>query len=84
MGHAGKLLRTKRNQLDLSCSDISGSFNPSVSVQFICNVEKGRTPVPMDRAVDWCKALSIDSCDLIEAMALDYADGLRKKIGVPS
>lgn len=82
MTEVGRLILRQRQTLSLSKMEIARRFVPTVSPQFIFNVEKGRCKLPIDRATQLCNILHIRPIELVEAFTSDFGLTIREKLGV--
>jgi len=79
MKHAAKLLREARVKSGMSQGTLAQVFNLT-SGQFISNMERAVTPIPLDKAAKICGLLGIRRQEMIDAMTKDMQEALKLKM----
>lgn len=79
-GAAAQLISDKIKEKRMTYFDVSQSFTPPVSAQFISNLSMGISPVPKNRIKDLSKILGIEIDTLADAMVEDYRSVLYNAI----
>lgn len=86
MTQVGDLFRSKRLQAGMSIKDVAvatGLKNINKQMRVLQNIESGREHLPRDVFLDrFGRMLKIDRAEVIQAMALDYAE-LDKPLAKP-
>jgi transcriptional regulator with XRE-family HTH domain len=68
----GTFIRQKREAANLSQRALGQLFSPPVTTQFISNLERGVTPLPLNHVPVLTKALSIDEAELRALLEQEY------------
>lgn len=69
----GQFIRSGREKVGISQRELGLKLTPSVTTQFISNVERGITPLPIDHVAAVARALEITEADLHAVMEREYA-----------
>jgi len=77
----GPFIRKMREKAGLSQKALGLLFNPTVTTQFISNVERGVTPLPLNHLPTLCEVLKISETELKLVMEQEYALKLSEKMG---
>ena len=77
----GSYIRRKREALKLSQRALGQLFTPSVTTQFISNVERGVTPLPPNHIETLAQALKTPKEELKLLLEKEYALKLSTKLG---
>ena len=83
-GLVGQFIREKRERLNLSQKALGQRFQPSVTTQFISNVERGVTPLPPTHVSMLAQALQIKEDEIRNILEQEYAQKLSIKLGMES
>ena len=78
----GEFVRKRREALGLSQRALGLLFSPSVTTQFISNVERGVTPLPPIHIPILAKALEIPDVELKLLLEKEYALKLSGRLGM--
>src|SRR5262249_47894405 len=68
----GSFIRQKREASGLSQRALGLLFNPPVTTQFISNLERGVTPLPLNHIPTLTKALSINEAEIMSLLEREY------------
>src|SRR3954470_13976428 len=68
----GKFIRKKRELAGLSQRALGLMFNPPVTTQFISNLERGVTPLPLNHVPTLVKALNVTETELMGLLEREY------------
>jgi transcriptional regulator with XRE-family HTH domain len=79
----GIFIREKREALSLSQRALGQKFEPTVTTQFISNIERGVTPLPPSHVSTVANALGFDRCELFSVMVREYSARIRREAGDP-
>ena len=79
----GHYIRSRREALGLSQRALGLLFSPSVTTQFISNVERGVTPLPPAHVPTLARALSISDAELMNLLEKEYSLKLNERLGRP-
>jgi transcriptional regulator with XRE-family HTH domain len=77
----GLFIREKRETLGLSQRALGQLFEPSVTTQFISNIERGVTPLPPVHVATLVKALQLSEADLLAALEREYSAKISQRVG---
>jgi transcriptional regulator with XRE-family HTH domain len=77
----GNFIRGKREALGLSQRALGLLFTPTVTTQFISNVERGVTPLPPAHIPTLCQALKISESEVMALLEREYAVKLSERLG---
>lgn len=77
----GNFIRQRREALGLSQKELGLLFNPSVTTQFISNLERGVTPLPPSHVSTLSKALLISEGELASLLEREYSHKLQGRLG---
>lgn len=80
-GLVGNFLRERRSALKLSQKALGLAFAPPVTTQFISNIERGVTPLPVQHVPTICRLLDLKEEELIRVMEREYAHRISGKVG---
>ncbi|MBL7717182.1 MAG: helix-turn-helix transcriptional regulator [Bdellovibrionales bacterium] len=69
----GQFIRSGREKVGISQRELGLKLNPAVTTQFISNVERGITPLPVDHVAAVARALELSESDLYAVMEREYA-----------
>lgn len=78
----GEFIRKRRQEIKLSQKALGMLFEPTVTTQFISNVERGVTPLPPVHVPMLCRALKIKEEDLLQVLEKEYTQKLSGKLGL--
>lgn len=76
----GNYLKSKRELVGLSQKILGSKMNPPVTTQFISNIERGITPLPMAHFKAMADALSIPPRELVDVMEAEYSSKLQELV----
>jgi transcriptional regulator with XRE-family HTH domain len=76
----GSFIRQKREEKRLSQKELGQKLTPPVTTQFISNLERGITPVPVVHIQAIVKSLDINEHELMGLMEKEYAAKLTQKL----
>ncbi|HTL11365.1 MAG TPA: helix-turn-helix transcriptional regulator [Bdellovibrionota bacterium] len=77
----GHFIRQRRESLRLSQRALGQLFEPSVTTQFISNVERGVTPLPPAHVPTLAKALQAPESEIMGLLEREYAVKLSGRLG---
>lgn len=77
----GKHIRERRKSLGISQRALGQLFQPTVTTQFISNVERGVTPLPTVHIDTICDVLKIPKEEMQRLMEQEYAAKLSGRLG---
>lgn len=69
----GSFIRQKREALSLSQRALGQLLTPPVTTQFISNLERGVTPLPLNHIPALTKALQVSEAEILSVMEKEYA-----------
>lgn len=78
----GTFIKQRRQTLDLSQRALGQMLTPAVTTQFISNLERGVTPLPLNHLPNIAKALQINEAELTSLLEKEYALKLSQRLGV--
>ncbi len=81
MSAVGEFIKKHRQNLKLSQKELGEKFAPSVTTQFISNIERGVTPLPLGHVATLAKAISVDESEIRLLLERDYALKLAGRLG---
>jgi len=73
------LMRTKREESNFSQNQLARKLEFK-NGQFVSNIERGRCSLPEKKINDLSFVLDIPTATIIDAMTLDYRNGLKQTI----
>ncbi len=76
----GAFLRQRRESLGLSQRELGQRFSPSVTTQFISNIERGVTPLPPAQISTLSRELGISETELLSLMEREYLQKLNDRL----
>jgi transcriptional regulator with XRE-family HTH domain len=76
----GEFIRKRREALGISQRALGLLFVPSVTTQFISNVERGVTPLPPAHVPTLAEALKVTEVDLMNLLEKEYTLKLSEKL----
>lgn len=76
----GAFIREKREHKGFSQKELGQKFVPTVTTQFVSNLERGITPIPAVHIQALVKALDLNEHELMVLMEKEYAAKLTHKI----
>ncbi len=77
----GEFIRNRREGLKMSQKSLGLLFNPTVTTQFISNVERGVTPLPPVHIPVLAKALLVNEAEITALLEQEYAIKLNGRLG---
>ena len=77
----GNFIRTHREALKMSQKALGQCFTPPVTTQFISNIERGVTPLPIIHVSMLAKALSASDAEIMNLLEKEYAMKLSGRLG---
>jgi transcriptional regulator with XRE-family HTH domain len=77
----GAYIRKRREVLGLSQRALGLLFTPTVTTQFISNVERGVTPLPPVHVPTLARALSVDESEIMSLLEKEYSAKLTERLG---
>ncbi|MCC7442825.1 MAG: helix-turn-helix domain-containing protein [Bdellovibrionales bacterium] len=77
----GQFIRQRRETLRLSQRALGQLFEPSVTTQFISNVERGVTPLPPAHVPTLSRALQVPEAEIMGLLEREYAAKLSGRLG---
>ncbi|MBC7387526.1 MAG: helix-turn-helix domain-containing protein [Cryobacterium sp.] len=77
----GVFLRSKREALGLSQRSLGLLFEPSVTTQFISNIERGVTPLPPVHIRTLVRALKVEETEILQVLEREYAAKITHRFG---
>ncbi len=77
----GKFIRERRAALKLSQKALGQLLAPAVTTQFISNIERGVTPLPVSHVQGVAKALNVTEPELMALMEKEFTARLSGKLG---
>ena len=78
----GSFIRKKREDLGLSQRELASQFVPAVTTQFISNIERGVTPLPVNHLATLTRVLKIPQGELASLLQRDYQTKLASTLGM--
>jgi len=78
----GTFIKQRRQSLDLSQRALGQMLTPVVTTQFISNLERGVTPLPLSHLPALAKALQISDAELTSLLEREYALKLSNRLGI--
>ena len=79
----GSFIRQRRESLGISQRALGQLFQPSVTTQFISNLERGVTPLPPNHIATLSRALQVAESELMTLLEREYAAKLSGRLGKP-
>jgi hypothetical protein len=80
----GTFIRKRRETVGLSQRSLGLLFNPPVTTQFVSNLERGVTPLPLHHVPTLCKALSVSETEIMALLEKEYTLKVSGRLGLPS
>jgi transcriptional regulator with XRE-family HTH domain len=77
----GNFIKQRRQALNMSQRTLGQMLNPPVTTQFISNLERGVTPLPVSHIPALAKVLQINDHELTTLLEKEYALKISKRIG---
>ncbi|MEO5970637.1 MAG: helix-turn-helix transcriptional regulator [Bdellovibrionia bacterium] len=77
----GDFIRNHREAMKMSQKNLGQCFNPPVTTQFISNIERGVTPLPVIHVTMLAKALSASDAEIMSLLEKEYALKLSGRVG---
>jgi transcriptional regulator with XRE-family HTH domain len=77
----GDFIRNHREAMKMSQKNLGQCFSPPVTTQFISNIERGVTPLPVIHVTMLAKALSASDAEIMNLLEKEYALKLSGRIG---
>ena len=77
----GRYIRERRTSLKLSQKKLGSLLTPQVTTQFISNIERGVTPLPVSHVAQLSKILRVSEPELMALMEKEYTLKLSQKLG---
>jgi transcriptional regulator with XRE-family HTH domain len=77
----GAYIRQRREVLGLSQRALGLLFTPTVTTQFISNVERGVTPLPPVHVPTLARALTVDESEIMSLLEKEYSAKLTERLG---
>jgi transcriptional regulator with XRE-family HTH domain len=77
----GAYIRKRREVLGLSQRALGLLFTPTVTTQFISNVERGVTPLPPVHVPTLARALSVEESEIMSLLEKEYSAKLTERLG---
>jgi transcriptional regulator with XRE-family HTH domain len=77
----GAFIRQRREALGLSQRALGQLFSPTVTTQFISNVERGVTPLPPAHVPTLTQALLVSEAELLSLLEREYTVKLTGRLG---
>lgn len=78
----GTFIKHRRQTLELSQRSLGQMLTPPVTTQFISNLERGVTPLPLNHLPTIAKALQINEAELTSLLEKEYALKLSQRLGI--
>lgn len=78
----GTFIKQRRQSLELSQRALGQMLTPVVTTQFISNLERGVTPLPLSHLPALAKALQISDAELTSLLEREYAMKLSNRLGI--
>lgn len=79
----GQFIRTRREALGLSQRALGQLFTPTVTTQFISNIERGVTPLPPIHVGTLSRALGVAENELLALLEKEFSAKLSGRMGRP-
>lgn len=76
----GDFIKEKREAQDLSQKSLGQLLNPPVTTQFISNIERGVTPLPLVHVSALAQALKVSEAEMKHLLEKEYAAKLGGKL----
>ena len=76
----GGFLRQRRETLGISQRELGMRFNPTVTTQFISNLERGVTPLPPHHIPTLARELQVTEAELLGILEREYAQKISDRI----
>ena len=77
----GDFIRNHREAMKMSQKNLGQCFKPPVTTQFISNIERGVTPLPVIHVTLLAKALSASDSEIMSLLEKEYALKLSGRVG---
>jgi transcriptional regulator with XRE-family HTH domain len=77
----GSFIRQRRAALGLSQRELGLLFSPSVTTQFISNIERGVTPLPPAHVATLVRALQVPEAEVLALLEREYTAKLSDRLG---
>jgi hypothetical protein len=77
----GDFIRNHREAMKMSQKNLGQCFNPPVTTQFISNIERGVTPLPVTHVTVLAKALAASDAEIMSLLEKEYALKLSGRMG---
>jgi transcriptional regulator with XRE-family HTH domain len=78
----GTFIRKRREAVGLSQRSLGLLFNPPVTTQFVSNLERGVTPLPLHHVPTLCKALSVNEAEIMSLLEKEYTLKVSGRLGL--
>jgi transcriptional regulator with XRE-family HTH domain len=78
----GTFIRKRREAVGLSQRSLGLLFNPPVTTQFVSNLERGVTPLPLHHIPTLCKALSVNEAEIMSLLEKEYTLKVSGRLGL--
>ncbi len=78
----GTFIRKRREAVGLSQRSLGLLFNPPVTTQFVSNLERGVTPLPLHHVPTLCKALSVNEAEIMSLLGKEYTLKVSGRLGL--
>lgn len=79
-GPLGQFIRSRREALGLSQKGLGLQLSPPVTTQFISNIERGVTPLPLSHLPAVAKGLAVAESELVVLLEQEYGFRLSTKL----
>lgn len=76
----GSLIKETRESLGISQKSLGQKFSPPVTIQFISNLERGKTPLPLHHVPSIAKSLGLSESTIKGLLEQEYALKISGKI----
>ena len=80
----GTFIRKRREAVGLSQRSLGLLFNPPVTTQFVSNLERGVTPLPLHHVPTLCKALAVNESEIMSLLGKEYTMKVSGRLGLAS
>ena len=77
----GEFIKKRRELMGISQRTLGLSFTPPVTTQFISNVERGVTPLPLSHVPVLSRVLSIPDTEIAELLEREYVIKVNGRLG---
>ena len=78
----GTFIKQRRQTLGLSQRALGQMLTPAVTTQFISNLERAVTPLPLNHVATLARSLQVTEAELMALLEKEYASKLSNRLGI--